>query len=348
MTYRSTDNTAARQPIVSVVVCTHNVEDWVEETLNGVLTQTCGPDPIEVLVVDSSDDATPLRAAALLQKHPVAFQVLTVENKGPSHARNIGWRRARGEWVQFLDGDDLLHPTKLEVQMAAIDSAGDAAVMYSDWTRCRLTRKGWQCDRSVESPSVHADPVAELLQASNFIATGSQLFHRRWLERVSGCNEDYWFIEDVDLMLRIAMSGGVFRAVPSATPLFFYRQRIHESLAQRSRRDFVEGCVRNAKLAEAYWTARSDLTVPHRRLLAGIYVQGARYYASEDQKQFLTLVADIESLVPGFVPEAPARLKYLSRLLGYRRAEMSAVTFRRLKARSWRRPSSTSDATATS
>ena len=65
--------------------------------------------------------------------------MLRTPNQGPSAARNVGWRRATGEWIQFLDADDLLHPRKIECQLErASHLPTDVAVLYSDWQNLDL------------------------------------------------------------------------------------------------------------------------------------------------------------------------------------------------------------------
>ncbi len=318
---------------VSVVIPIHNMREWVQQTLHSVVTQTHGlGNNLEIIVIDSgSTDESAEVAESVLGEAGAEFRILRTENRGPSAARNIGWQQARGDWIQFLDGDDLLRPQKIEIQLSAAHHVGfDIAVLYSDWGHLRRGILQWEFDPGMVAPSIGADSVADLLRPGNFLPVGSQLVRKTWLERVSGFDERHWFIEDVDLLLRIAMRGGGFCRVPHPDPLFSYRQ--HEgSLSRRSQRAFIEGCIRNAGMVEVYWRENGDLSSSRAELLAGIYLQGARYFASCDKKRFEEVVGQIEALVPRFLPSGPRHLRYASRMLGYRRAETFALLYRRLK-----------------
>jgi hypothetical protein len=118
--------------------------------------------------------------------------------------------------------------------------------------------------------------------------------------------------------------------VPSAAPLFFYRQH-DASLAHSDGRAFMEGCLRNARLAEDRWRERDQLTQPRAQIIAHVLFLAARFYAERDPARFHTLTSDIYRLNPRFLPDEPASLRVLSRIIGYASAEQVAVRYRRLR-----------------
>jgi glycosyltransferase involved in cell wall biosynthesis len=100
-------------PTVSVVIPTYNRADRLSDTVDSVLAQTLPP--AEILIVDdgSKDDT-----AAVCRRFPAPVRYLHRENGGSAAARNTGMRAARGDYIAFLDADDVWEPTKLEVQLA--------------------------------------------------------------------------------------------------------------------------------------------------------------------------------------------------------------------------------------
>lgn len=319
-------------PSVSVVVPALNAERWISETVASVSAQKYPAASLEVVLVDDgSSDGTSAEASRSLSATGLAHTLLRHESPmGPSAARNRGWKAARGEWIQFLDADDLIHPNKIAIQMASARSAApDIALVFSRWARLRPRDGRWEPAEEIE-PVIEADPTFDLLRADNFIATGSQLFRRSWLERVTGYVDSYRFIEDVDLLLRLAFAGGGFLRVPSHEPLFWYRQT-SGSLANSDGTAFVDGCVRNARMAESEWRKAGPLKSPHAALLADVYYMGAHHYASRDAGIFRQLVDDIHRLDPHFAPKAPSGLRALAKVVGYAHAERVAVRYRRLK-----------------
>jgi hypothetical protein len=178
--------------------------------------------------------------------------------------------------------------------------------------------------------TIHADALKDLLRPDNFMPLASALVRREWLERVGGFVEEYSLIEDVDLELRMVMQGAELREVPAGRPLFWYRQR-PRSLSRRDPVAFVKGCVRNGRLAENYWREQGALTADRAELLAALYFWAARVVALDAPGEFERMLGYLHGLKPNFVPESPAALKWLSRGLGYPRAERVAVWFRQLK-----------------
>jgi len=320
-------------PPVSVVVPARNAEAWLAEALTSVINQTYPKESLEIIVVDDgSTDGSVAVAEDVLRPSGIAWTVCRQSSsKGPSAARNRGWRAGRADWVQFLDADDRLDPSKIAVQArAATDAGAKVAALYSPWAKLVPGERGWETATPSLEPAVGADQLLDLLHADNFMQLGCVLLSRAWLERVNGFDESLHFIEDVDLLLRLSISGGVLQAVPSPRPLSWYRQH-PLSLSKSDDDRFVAGCVRNARLAERHWRDHHMLTQPRAAAVAGIYFRAARFYSARDSDTFETLVRDIYCLDPDFLPTEPRALRMLARLVGYPRAERCAVQYRRLK-----------------
>ena len=114
--------------LVSTIIPVHNRPLLLREAVASVLAQTYRP--VEIIIVDDgSTDATGREAEALAEAHS---EVHTIHRKngGPGAARETGRLAARGEFIQYLDSDDLLLPTKFELQVAGMRRCGDCAVSY--------------------------------------------------------------------------------------------------------------------------------------------------------------------------------------------------------------------------
>ena len=320
-------------PLVTVVVPAFNAETWISESLASITAQSYPRDCIDVIVVDDgSTDRTVDTAKDALHASGIAHTIVgNLSSTGPSAARNRGWRAGRGQWVQFLDADDRLHPTKIELQARAASTAStDVAALHSPWAQLILNEGRWTVGSTWTPREPGADPMIELLRADNFMQLGCLLFSRKWLERVNGFDETIRFVEDVDLLLRLMMSGAALAPVASAEPLSWYRQH-PASLSKSDDRRLVDGCVRNARLVERHWRAGNELTPRRAAAIAAVYFGAARFLSSRDRDGFEKLVGDIYRLDPNFVPEGPRALRILTRLFGYPRAERCAVQYRRLK-----------------
>lgn len=299
------------------------------------MAQTYPSERLEVIVVDDgSTDNTATMARNYLRSSPMEAQVISVENGGPSRARNIGWQDGSGEWIQFLDADDRIAPSKVELQAdRASKVSPEVAVVYSPWQRLHIGSWGNWEKGSVECPIIDQETaLRDLITSENFIATGSQLFSREWLEAVGGFDERLRVIEDVHLMLRIAMKGGKFEHVKTNEPVFLYREHDNSSLSSGNKREFIEGCVRNARMVEQHARKNDMLTDPLRDQLTRVYFQGTRYYAPRDRERFSEIWDRIRGLKPDAHPETPPHLRMVSKILGYPAAEKVAVSYRRLKS----------------
>jgi len=326
-------------PEVSVVLPVRNARRWIGDTLASVLAQTLDPAALEVIVVDdgSTDDTTEAARAILEAAGVVHLFLATAGGAGPSAARNLGWTRGRGAWVQFLDGDDLVEPAKLAHQLdVARRSGDDVAVVFSAWGELVEVGDAWRPGARPVRPVVGADPLRDLLGDDNFIATGSQLFRRTWLERVGGFDERLRLVEDVDLMLRIAVRGGRFVDAASPTPLFWYRRHA-ASTSRQSRLQFVNARARNLRLVEDHWRTERALTPERVAFLTAAYFALARTLADEDADAFDAMTRHIATLDPSLLPPGPPALRALSRVCGYRRAERLTRRCRRWLRRAARR-----------
>lgn len=128
---RSRENAAGNwvEGLVSVIVPVHDRPRLLEEAVQSALAQTYRP--LEVIIIDDgSTDDTPQVADRLAAGHPAEVRVLHVPNGGPGPAREAGRSTARGEFIQYLDSDDLLLPQKFEWQVAALANEPGAGVAY--------------------------------------------------------------------------------------------------------------------------------------------------------------------------------------------------------------------------
>lgn len=116
--------------LVSTIIPVFNRPARLREAVASVLDQDYRP--IEIIIVDdgSTDTATSAAAAELAAQAPDIIRVLTVANGGPGLAREAGRQVARGEFIQYLDSDDVLLPEKFSRQVRALEDAPTAGVAY--------------------------------------------------------------------------------------------------------------------------------------------------------------------------------------------------------------------------
>ena len=115
---------------ISVVMPAYNAERYIEASMGSVLTQTWRD--LELIVVDDcSRDATPEKVRRMAERDERVIYLRNERNSGASASRNRGVQAAGGEWIAFLDSDDLWRKDKLERQMALVKQHPDAVLCYT-------------------------------------------------------------------------------------------------------------------------------------------------------------------------------------------------------------------------
>lgn len=214
----------ASMPLISVVIPCYNAARYIESTLRSVLAQDWTA--LEVIVVD---DGSKDGSAELVRHSFPSVTVVEQPNQGVAAARNHGIRRARGEWVAFVDADDIWLPGKLSAQMAAMAAFDGARMSYTAW---------WVWSSS------EPDPEPETLQAVAAAAdqphwggpsgwiypqllldcevwTSTVLMQRSLLDEIGNFDTTLRIGEDYDLWLRASRVTPILRV---ARPLALYRQ----------------------------------------------------------------------------------------------------------------------------
>src|SRR6516162_9612373 len=114
-------------PLVSILIPAYNAERWIAETISSALAQTWPRKEI-IVVNDGSIDQT-LRLARQFESKGVS--VVTQENQGVCAARNKAYNLCQGDYIQWLDADDLLSPNKIAKQMEAVEKSQSKQTLFS-------------------------------------------------------------------------------------------------------------------------------------------------------------------------------------------------------------------------
>ncbi|WP_049753626.1 glycosyltransferase [Alkalilimnicola ehrlichii] len=119
---------ASAQPLVSVIMPAFNAASYIEEAIDSVLAQDYPHKELIVIDDGSSDDTV-----ARVQAYGDRVRLLTQANQGSAVARNQGLDAAQGEYIAFLDSDDVWLPGKLTAQVGYLEAHPDVGMIYSDW-----------------------------------------------------------------------------------------------------------------------------------------------------------------------------------------------------------------------
>ena len=217
------------KPLVSVIIPAYNAERFLRDAIESALSQTYTP--IEIIVVDDgSTDATP----EILQAYADKIKIIRQDNAGLSAARNLGIAHSRGEWVAFLDADDMWDPEKIELQLSA-SQEGDC-IVYSnariiDESGTVITVGGKESRKAVF-------PTLLDFIDSNPVLVLTAIVRREALNKVGGFDSSTRLpAEDYHLWLRLAASGYKFCYLESVLA----SRRIHSTNMSSDRIRMVRG-----------------------------------------------------------------------------------------------------------
>jgi teichuronic acid biosynthesis glycosyltransferase TuaG len=206
------------QPLVSVVIPCFNAAAYVATTLQSVLGQTW--QALEVIVVDDkSTDTTAQLVSGIAAQDPRVRLLALPHNAGaPAAPRNRGTEAARGEWVAYLDADDIWHPHKLELQMRALREQGGLM--------CSTQMKDFRDEREVTFTAPGTPRVEHVdlgMQLRKYRTPTSSIVVQRALMLAHPFNEDpsYKAREDTDCFIRAHEY--MPYSLKIAFPLVFYR-----------------------------------------------------------------------------------------------------------------------------
>lgn len=197
------------RPTISVVIPCYNQEPYLAEAIGSVRSQTF-MDWECIVVDDGSTDGSAAVVESIARADP-RVRLLRQENSGVSAARNLGVAHARGRYIQFLDGDDVLLPEKFSVQLSAFAADPELDIAYCDFEYM----EGSRFEHRSPSPAHYRDKaaarnVAKGLVTGNFVNVAAPLVRAGAFEGIGLFDERLVGCEDYDLWLRFAIAGRKF------------------------------------------------------------------------------------------------------------------------------------------
>jgi glycosyltransferase involved in cell wall biosynthesis len=221
---------------VSVIIPCYNVEDYIEECISSVLLQTY--DNLEIICIDDgSSDSTVSKIKTIQHTHVDKIQLIETQNRGASAARNTGLSRANGEYVQFLDADDILLPEKIKHQI--------------DLTNKNTENPAFVAGNYMQQYNFGQGNIAKIDKRNPWFGligirlgiTSSILWYKTILEEVGGWNENQKSSQEYELMFRILQTGAMIEY--DDIPLTIIRKSNERSI---SRTNLRENRIRNIQL----------------------------------------------------------------------------------------------------
>jgi glycosyltransferase involved in cell wall biosynthesis len=316
-------------PLVSILIPAYNAERWIGDTIRSALAQTWPRKEI-IIVDDGSGDRT-LTVAQLFASNDVA--VVTQKNQGAAAARNRALALSQGDYIQWLDADDLLTPQKIAKQMAAADHYGSERTLFSAaWGQfyyrigkasfvptslwCDLSPVEWLIRKLGQN--LHMPPATWLVSRELTDAAGP------WDVRLS-------LDDDGEYFCRVILASDAIRFVPDAK--VFYRVSGFGSLSSidESEKKLVSQFL-SMQLHVGYVRSLEDTEQVRAACLNYLQSRFFRFYP--ERVAFVEQLQQLAAILGGRLefPQLSWKYSWMQKVFGWKAAKRARQYYNRCKS----------------
>jgi glycosyltransferase involved in cell wall biosynthesis len=313
-----------RRPLVSILIPAYNAERWIVASVQSAIAQDW-PRTEVIVVDDGSRDGTLETVRRLESSH---VKVVTQENGGASAARNRALSLAQGDYVQWLDADDLLAPDKLSRQLEVGSAEGPGVLLSSAFGRFYS-----RSERAVFSPTLLWRDLSPVDWIATKFANNLWMAHLVWLvsrdltEAAGPWNEALSLDDDGEYFCRVVAKSRMVRFVPDARS--YYRQWNLSSLSRGASLKASRSLLTSVTLSTGHLLALEDSQRTRDAALS--YLGVLMHYFYPEKKELLEELQALAARLGHRLDPPKLSLKYelIKRVIGWQGAE----TTRRLVAR---------------
>jgi len=266
-------------PEVSVIIPAYNREDFIADSINSVLAQTFSDYEI-IIINDGSTDRTADIVKSI--KNP-RIKLLSTQRQGPYIARNYGIKRARGNYLAFLDSDDIWFASKLEKQMRTITATPDTALVFTNGYVFETDSRRYSLKLTHYSDqSRKLDKGYTELLKKNYISTSSVLIKKDVFEKLGYFLKENRGCLDYQMWLRVARG---YKIEYIHEPLLLYTA--HEQSLSSKKVDRLKDILYLYGLEEdeiKRTGSRENLATLHDSKARTLKELGVRLYFADDRK----------------------------------------------------------------
>jgi len=248
-------------PSASIIITCYNHGRFVGEAIESAINQTWPP--LEIIVVD---DGSTDNSSEVVKRYPSVIGIRQV-NQGVSAARNTGLRACRGEYVLFLDADDLLLPGAIETSVRAMNLHPDWAFVSGEYRYCDEKKNVSDISRFTE---IADDHYLALLQHNYVEMHAAVLYRRNNLEQAGGFDINLRTAEDLEMFLRLARQ---FPVGQTRGVMALYRQ--HTTNTSSNAKRMLVGVIEAMSRQKAFFGADARRWAAYR---SGMHDVCGNYY----------------------------------------------------------------------
>lgn len=239
--------------LVSILIPCYNADRWIAETLTSALAQTWQNK--EIIVVDDGSKDGSLAVARSFESSIV--KVISQENRGASAARNRALKEAQGNFIQYLDADDLLAPDKIERQVKLVGEENSDFVVSGEWARFfNLPKEANFIPEPVWNDMLPVDWLICSWEGGGMMHPAAWLVPRAITQTTGPWNETLSLNDDGEYFCRVVLASKGVKFCPGAKS--YYRSDISNSLSSTTSKAAWESAFRSLELGTSHLLARED------------------------------------------------------------------------------------------
>jgi glycosyltransferase involved in cell wall biosynthesis len=316
------------KPLVSILIPAYNAQELIGYTLESAVAQTW-PNKEIIVADDGSTDETAQVAQRFASR---GVKVVSAKNGGLSAAQNNAYRHCQGDYIQFLDADDLLAPDKIERQLAALTPSDSKRILLSSpWAPFFYrTRHARFVHNSVWEDLTPAEWLLRKLSENLHMQNATWLVSRELAEAAGPWDEALQYDQDGEYFTRVLLASERTRFVPGTG--IYYR------VTGSNRVSFVgnsdkkkESLLRSMKLHIQYLRSLEDSERVRRACLT--YLQNWYYNFYPERPDLLQELQRMARQLEGHLEEPHLGWKFacVKPILGWRNTKSAQTAFSQLK-----------------
>jgi glycosyltransferase involved in cell wall biosynthesis len=322
------------KPLVSILIPAYNAEEFIADAIRSAIAQTWRHKEI-IVVDDGSTDGTAEVARGFASKNVV---VVSKENQGAATARNRAFQLSQGEYIQWLDADDLLAPDKIERQFAALcEGDGERTLLSSSWAHFYYrTKRARFIPTSLWQDLMPVEWILRKLGEGQHMQTATWLTSRELAEAAGPWDLRLHVDDDGEYFCRVLLASEGIRFSPEAR--VYYRvtpsSRVSHIGVSDKKKDAM---VISMKLQIQYLRSLEESARVQKACLAYMQNLYVNFYPERPD-----LMAELQALAAelgGRLEEPRLRWKYawIKPILGFNAAKRAQMTLPLLKTSLLRR-----------
>lgn len=260
--------------LISVIIPCYNAHSYIIDCLNSVIYQTYKN--IEIICIDDgSTDNTLNLLKKFKNEYPSILSVISTRNQGAPAARNLGLKRAVGDYIQFLDADDVIAADKFEKQIVGFNQ--DVDVVVSD--RVQKNYNLTQVINTYFFKDIEINPLETAIK--KVITTCNPLYKKQIVMELKGYDEKLSSAQDWDFHIRLVLAGYKIKYIPG---IFFINRQVEGSVSS----NWIKVSIQAANIIEQL---KSNLEESHwmnntiKQYLSQIYMDSAIYCSDKFQSK---------------------------------------------------------------